>query len=153
MSTNSYFTIPEWLPLVFFGIAFIISIAVICDLLVSWQKKKRQILRKKEITDRLGNFYLDGELIKNNISSNEFTGDSVSLVRDWSESLKEYFLSNSDYLGTTKLLMLRPRQSDWFVYNQETLLSIGMSDERIYSFRHISIELEKLLDLLGELLK
>lgn len=150
MSTSTVFAVPAWLPPMFFIMAGIVVACLIIHLIASWSSEKKHKKRRKAIAEKLAEFYLSGEDVVARIKADDFNGDVVLLARKWSDSVIKYFMSNPDDLGVTRLLLLRPRQADWFVFNQFNPLGKDRQTVDIYAFRHISIEMEKLLDLVGE---
>ncbi|MGD1118162.1 MAG: hypothetical protein ABR886_01580 [Dehalococcoidales bacterium] len=154
MSTSPNFAIPSWLPMVFFTLAGVIIIWLFIYLIRGRNEDVKLRLRRKAIADKLAEFCLSGEEIKAKFKSNNYIGDAVALASEWSESIKSYFLDNPNELGAARLLLVRPRQFDWFVYGQfDPLGQVGKQDGRTYAFRHISIEIERLADLIGEFLR
>jgi len=110
--------------------------------------------KRRAVADKLAEFCLSGEDIKRKFKAGGFEGDAISLANEWSNSVRECFTANPNELGTARSLALRPRQADWFVFGQfDPLGQAGRQDERTYAFRHISIEMEKLVDVVGELLR
>jgi hypothetical protein len=148
MSTSPPFAVPSWLPIAFFIAAF----GVMVWLLVSLVHSRR---RRKNIVSRLGMFYLEGEDIRSRFRKRDPEEDVIALATKWSQSVVTYFRENPDELGDARLISLSPRQSDWFVYGHFNPFgeNEGQDEERRYAFQHISIEMEKLADLMGELLR
>ncbi len=105
--------------------------------------------KRKIIADKLAEFYLSGNDLKLRIVEEGFNEDAISLVRDWSKPLMDYCYAEPDMLGESSIVALSPKSKDWEVYKPS-----GLPDnERDYVFRHLSIQLDKLLDLVMELRK
>ena len=148
MSTSPPFAIPSWLPIVFFVAAF----GIVIWLLVNLVRSRR---RRRNIVDKLSGLYLEAEDIRSQLKRSDFSEDAIDLATRWAQSVTEYFRENPDELGNARLISLRPRQSDWFVYKGFSPLGEDeeQGKERSYVFQHISIEMEKLADLIAEFLR
>jgi len=148
MSTSPPFAVPSWLPIVFFVAAF----GVMVWLFVSLVRSKT---RRRSIVDRLSGLYLEAEDIRSQLKRSDFSEDAIGLATKWAQSVAEYFREKPDELGEARLISLRPRQSDWFVYRDFNPLGEDEEQgrERSYVFQHISIEMEKLADLIAEFLR
>lgn len=146
MSTSPPFTVPSWLPIAFFTAAF----GVMVWLLVSLARGRR---RRRSIVNRLAVLYLEGEGIRSQFRKSDSAEGAIGLATKWSQSVVTYFRENPDELGEARLISLSPRQADWFVHNQFNPFGENedQSEELLYAFRHISIEMEKLADLMAEL--
>lgn len=152
MSTNTSFTIASWIPTLFFLLAAVVAVGIIAYLVYGVVSESRGRKKRKMIAEGLSNLFLSGEETKERIRNRD--GDAVSLANDWAEKVKMYFYDHSNELGVTRLLTIRPRQADWFVYGQfDPLEQSGKPDERTYAFRDVSIKMEKLIDLIGEFLR
>lgn len=155
MSTNPAFVIPNWLPLVFFIMAGGIIIWLFVYLVSGRNDDIKLRKKRREIANKLSEFYLSGEDIKRKFKTNDFNDDAIAIARKWTESVESYFSANPNELGLARLISLRPRQIDWFVFGQFNPLSqpSDRQDKNTYAYRHISIEMEKLADLMEEFLK
>jgi cephalosporin-C deacetylase-like acetyl esterase len=63
--------------------------------------------------------------------------------------LKEYCYSEPDVLGASSIVALSPKTEDWSIFAPSGLAD----DKRDYAFRHLSIKLDKLLNIVTELNK
>jgi hypothetical protein len=154
MSTSSLFTLPVWLPWLFFGCAGVVVVWLATHLILSWSGEKKVKAHRRAIAGKLGELFLSGKAVKEEIAESGFDGDALAMVDGWADSVKEYFYNTPEELGSVRLLSLTPRQADWFVFGQFDPLGQGVKqDDRTYAFRHISIEMEKLLELIGEFLR
>jgi len=115
----------------------------------------RSRTRRRNTVNGLSGLYLEAEDIRSQLKSSDFAKDAIALATKWSLSVVKYFRDNPDELGEARLISLRPRQSDWFVYRDFNPLGENeeQGEERWYAFQHISIEMEKLADLIAELLR
>jgi len=153
MSTSSTFAIPNWLPLVFFIMAVGAVIWLFVSLVRSRTEEARLRARRRGIAAKLSELFLDGEIVKSKFKTGDFSGDAVAIANEWSQSVKKYFTENPDELGTARLISLRPRQSDWFVYGHFNPFGDKKRDEKYLAFQTISIEMEKLADIVGEFMR
>lgn len=147
MSTSPPFAVPNWLPVVFFVAALGVMVWYFVSLV-------RSRTRRRNIVERLSELYLEAEDIRSQLKRSDFTEDAIGLATKWALSVAEYFRENPDELGEVRLISLRPRQADWFVYRDFNPLGEDeeQGKERLYAFQHISIEMEKLADLIAEFL-
>ena len=132
-----------------FGVIYLVMLVIA---LYKQRNEARYLLseipsKRKVIADRLAEFYLSGNNLKLMIAEEGFNEDAISLVRDWAEPLKEYCYAEPDVLGESAILAFSPQGKDWVVFGPS-----GLPDnERDYAFRHLSIQLEKLSDMVMEL--
>jgi hypothetical protein len=153
MSTSPVFNTPIWLPWIFFGLAFVIVMWLVIHLILSWNTEKALQVRRKAVVDKLSEFYAAGDNIKTKFRENDFGSSALVMKNKWSESVSNYFRQNPDDLGDARLISLRPRQSDWFVYSHFNPFGDNKRDEKYYAFQALSIEMEKLTDLIEEFLR
>lgn len=150
MSVNPIFSTPNWLPTLFFGLAAVVVVWLVVHLILSWSGERKLREHRNKIATRLSEFYLAGEEIKRKFRENDFNGDAIAIVTEWSQSVKKYFLENPKELGTARLISLHPRQFDWFVYGHFNPFGNKERDKKYLAFQNISIEMEKLTDLIEE---
>lgn len=105
--------------------------------------------KRKNIGDKLGEYYISGRELSLKIADDSFKGDAISLVQGWAKSLMDYCYSEPDILGTSAIVKLSPRINDWSIFGTDRLAD----KEKDYAFRHLSIQLEKLADIVMELRK
>ena len=101
--------------------------------------------KRKEVADKLAEFYVSGDKIKQEIIKDGFSGDALALHRGWSEPLMAYFRDNPDELGQARLLSLIPRD-DSLIMNQ---VDLG-NEEREGVYYLFVIQLNNLFKLVEE---
>ncbi len=105
--------------------------------------------KRKKIADRLAEFFITGNELRLKITDDAFNGDAILLVREWAKPLMDYFRSEPEILGESALIALAPRLTDWGIVS-----AFGLpSKESDYAVRHLSVQLEKLVDMIMELRK
>ena len=103
--------------------------------------------KRKVIANKLGELYISGRELSIRIADDNFKGDAISLVQGWSKPLMDFCYSEPDILGKSAIVRLSPRSSDWGIFGTNKLAD---DKEKDYAFRHLSILLEKLLDMVQE---
>ena len=101
--------------------------------------------RRKEIADKLAEFYISGDKIKQEIIKDGFGGDALALHRGWAEPLMAYFRNNPDELGQARLLSLIPRDDSLVMHEVE----LGDKEREAVYYLFI-IQLNNLLKLVEE---
>ena len=102
MSTSATFSMPNWVPQVFFACAFVLIIWLVVYLICSRNEDVKLRRKRRAIADRLGEFYLSGEDIKNRFTAKDFGDDAIATTREWSQSVKDYFTANPNELGVAR---------------------------------------------------
>ena len=106
--------------------------------------------KRKLIANMLGEFYIAGMKIKEEIIKEDFSGDAIALSHKWGDLVMQYFRNNPVELGDSKLILLIPTYSDWVRH-----IAITLDDpttKKAYVYGHLSIQLDKIRDLIVELL-
>jgi hypothetical protein len=104
--------------------------------------------KRKEIADKLAEFYISGDEIKQEIIKDGFSGDARALYRSWSEPLTAYFRDNPDELGQARLLSLVPRDDGL------TINKVDLGDEEREGVYYLFvIQLNNLVKLADEFVR
>jgi len=104
--------------------------------------------RRKAIADKLAEFYISGDKLKQAIIKDGFNGDALALHRSWTVPVMAYFRANPDELGQARLLSLIPRD-DSLILNK-----VNVGDEKREGMYYLFvIQLNNLFKLIEEFIR